>query len=303
MAILNPSAPSRPKSSKSVVCGLARCTPKDVERAGEGDQACGQGGASTSSAPRQQNPSRAQAEERARRRSSASASNRSSRPGNTRTTSSSPRRTPAGPSWIFWKRSPRPRSKPARRRSTCPTPSATPRPKATAKSSAHLIEEAADHPTSAASSSRPIVTTTWAWPSPIHWRPLKTAPGRSNARSTASASAPATRRWKKSSWRCKTRHDFYKVEHAHRRHQDLPRQPDGQHADRADRAAQQGDRRRERVRPRSRHPPGRHPEIPRNLRDHGPGRRRASPKTALVLGKHSRPARVQGSRDATGLYA
>ena len=42
---------------------------------------------------------------------------------------------PAGPSWNFWRRSPTPPSKRARPRSTCPTPSATPHPKPTAKSS------------------------------------------------------------------------------------------------------------------------------------------------------------------------
>ena len=46
------------------------------------------------------------------------------------------------------------------------------------------------------------------------------------------------------------------------------------HRDR--RAAQQGDRRRQRVRPRVRHPPGRHAQAPGDLRDHAArGRRRA----------------------------
>ncbi len=40
-------------------------------------------------------------------------------------------------------------------------------------------------------------TTTSAWPSPTRWPPSQTARARSSARSTASASAPATRRWKR----------------------------------------------------------------------------------------------------------
>ncbi len=60
--------------------------------------------------------------------------------------------------------------------------------------------EAADSASRRTSFSRAIATTIWGWPSPIRWRRSKTAPGRSNARSTASASARATPRWKKSSW-------------------------------------------------------------------------------------------------------
>ena len=66
---------------------------------------------------------------------------------------------------------------------------------------AYLIEQAADHRRARASSSPRTATTTWAWPSPTRWRPSRTAPARSNARSTASANAPATPRWKRSSWR------------------------------------------------------------------------------------------------------
>jgi 2-isopropylmalate synthase len=41
-----------------------------------------------------------------------------------------------------------------------------------------------------------------ALPWPIRWPPCWPAPGRWNAPSMASASGPATRRWKRSSWRC-----------------------------------------------------------------------------------------------------
>ena len=54
---------------------------------------------------------------------------------------------------------------------------------------AHLLRKLPILQADAASSSPPIATTTWAWPSPTRWRPSRTAPGRSNARSTASASA------------------------------------------------------------------------------------------------------------------
>ena len=49
-----------------------------------------------------------------------------------------------------------------------------------------------------ASSSARIATTTSGWRSPTAWRPSKAASGRSSARSTASASAPATPRSKRS---------------------------------------------------------------------------------------------------------
>ena len=51
-------------------------------------------------------------------------------------------------------------------------------------------------------------------------------------------------------------------------------------------AAEQGDRRRQRLRARGRHPPGRHAEESADLRDHAAGVGRAPP-TRLVLGQHS----------------
>lgn len=55
-------------------------------------------------------------------------------------------------------------------------------------------------PTATASSSVRTATTTWAWPWPTRWPPSKAARGRWSAPSTASASAPATARWKRSPW-------------------------------------------------------------------------------------------------------
>ncbi len=51
--------------------------------------------------------------------------------------------------------------------------------------------------------------------------------------------------------------------------------------------AQQGDRRRQRLRPRVRHPPGRRAEGAHHLRDHGPRPSRPGDSNSLVLGKHS----------------
>ena len=55
------------------------------------------------------------------------------------------------------------------------------------------------------------------------------------------------------------------VEHA----RDRPHQPPGLPPDRLPGAAEQGDRRPQRVRPRGRHPPGRRAEGAHHLRDHG----------------------------------
>jgi 2-isopropylmalate synthase len=66
---------------------------------------------------------------------------------------------------------------------------------------AELIEHLLGHvPTSAGPSSASTATTTWAWPWPTAWPPSRPAPGRWNAPSTASASAPATPPWRRSSW-------------------------------------------------------------------------------------------------------
>ena len=61
--------------------------------------------------------------------------------------------------------------------------------------SEHSTAGARDRETSP---SRRTATTIWDWRWPIRWRPSPPAPGRWNARSTASASGRATLRWKKS---------------------------------------------------------------------------------------------------------
>ena len=92
----------------------------------------------------------------------------------------------------------------------------------------------------------------------------------------------------------RTRSDYYKIGTRIDASEDLSGQPDGQHADRSGRAAQQGDRRRERLRPRVRHSSGRHAEISRDVRDHGPGVRRHS---QIVAG--ARQTFAAGMRSAT----
>ena len=87
------------------------------------------------------------------------------------------------------------RSTPAPPPSTCPTPSATPCPK-TSASSSRIFASASPTPTRP--SSARTATTTSGWPSPTAWRPFRAACARSSARSTASASAPATPRSKRS---------------------------------------------------------------------------------------------------------
>jgi hypothetical protein len=60
------------------------------------------------------------------------------------------------------------------------------------------------------------------------------------------------------------------VHHRHRHHEDHAYLPPGRHGLGLRRAAQQGHRRQERLCPRKRHPPGRHAEKRRYLRDHAP---------------------------------
>ena len=72
----------------------------------------------------------------------------------------------------------------------------------------------------------------------------------------------------------------------HRDDRDRPYEPAGLPIDRLSGAAEQGDRRAQRVRARGRHPPGRRAEGAYDLRDHGRHHRRAA-SNSLVLGKHS----------------
>ena len=88
------------------------------------------------------------------------------------------------------------------------------------------------------------------------WR----ARARSSAPSTASASAPATPRSRRSSWRCSTRADFFNLETRIDTPQIVPTARLVVDHHRLRGAAQQGGGRRERLRARVRHPPGRRAE-------------------------------------------
>ena len=96
----------------------------------------------------------------------------------------------------------------------------------------------------------------------------------------------------------RTRQDFFGCTRGINTKQLCPHQPPGLARHRPARAAQQGHRRPERLRPRSRHPPGRHAEGPQDLRDHEPGRRRLSPTRAGAR-QAQRPARAARNACAT----
>ena len=95
-----------------------------------------------------------------------------------------------------------------------------------------------------------------------------------------------------------------RAEHGRRHARDRAHEPPGQPPHRLPGAAQQGDRRAQRLRPRVGHPPGRHPQGALDLRDHGrhhgrPGRQPARARQALrppraALG--ARGARLPGRR-------
>jgi hypothetical protein len=93
------------------------------------------------------------------------------------------------------------------------------------------------------------------------------ARARSSAPSTASASAPATHRSKRSSWRCAPA-PTSSGRDRHRDHADRAGLEAGVANHRLSGAAQQGHRRRQCLRPRVGHPPGRRAQAPRDLRDH-----------------------------------
>ena len=78
--------------------------------------------------------------------------------------------------------------------------------------------------------------------------------------------------------------------------------PPGQLPDRLRGPAQQGDRRRQRVRPRVRHPPGRRHQEPADLRDHDPAVRRADRQPADDR-QAVRPARAPGQAQGARLRA
>ena len=179
------------------VCGLTRARPKDIDVAWDALKGAKRPrihtglGVSESHLQHKLKISRDQALD--------VASPPSSTPGRSAApTSSTSPRTAGGPTRSICTASSRPSSKPARPSSMSPTPRATPPRRNTARCSR------ASWNTSPARRSRcrPTVTMTWAWRRPTRSPPPAPGRGRSNAPSTASGSARATRRWKRSSWRC-----------------------------------------------------------------------------------------------------
>ena len=107
-------------------------------------------------------------------------------------------------------------------------------------------------PTSTRPSSASTATTTWAWPSPTPWPASRPAPARSNAPSTASANGPATPPSKRSSWPSRSATTIFGVDTGINTERLYPTSRLVCHHHRHRRAAQQGHRRRQRLRPRSR---------------------------------------------------
>ena len=112
----------------------------------------------------------------------------------TATTWSSRPKTPRAATSTSCARSPRPRSTPAPRPSTCPTPSATRCPP-TSSGCSRAVARARRR---RAPCCRRTATTTSGWRWPTRSPPCRPARARWSAPSTASASAPATRRSKRS---------------------------------------------------------------------------------------------------------
>ncbi len=100
----------------------------------------------------------------------------------------------------------------------------------------------------------------------------------------------------------RTRQRLLPLRHAHQHAAARAHQPAGLEHHRHAGAAQQGDRRPQRVRPRGRHPPGRHAQgAHARTRSCGP-RTSASRKTDLVLGKHSGRAALADRAKALGYH-
>ncbi len=100
----------------------------------------------------------------------------------------------------------------------------------------------------------------------------------------------------------RTRHDYYHCRHAHQHAAARAHQPAGVQHHRHAGAAEQGDRRPQRLRPRGGHPPGRHAQGARApTRSCGP-RTSAFTQTDLVLGKHSGRAALADRAKALGYH-
>ena len=129
----------------------------------------------------------------------------------------------------------------------------------------------------------------------LAWRRSRTARGRSNARSTASASAAGNAALEEIVMALRTRGDFYKIG---TRIDTTKIYPASRMVSTLTGLAVQRNKAivgAERLRPRVRHPPGRHAEVPRDLRDHGPGHRR-HPQELAGAGQALRPPRVPRPR-------
>ena len=129
----------------------------------------------------------------------------------------------------------------------------------------------------------------------------RAARGRSSARSTASASAPATPRSRRSSWRCASGAIACRYDTAIEPQALYRDEPAADRAHRRGGAGEQGDRRPQRVRARGRHPPGRRAEGSAAPTRSCGRRTSGSRARTLVLGKHSGRHAVQRRCEALGL--
>ena len=151
------------------------------------------------------------------------------------------------------------------------------------------------------SSSARIATMISALPSRIPLPRSLRAHARWNARSTASASARATRRLKKSPSRCKCAARRSDVRNEYQPERNLRDQPPAFGNYRRLRSAEQGRRRRQRVRPRSGYPSGRHPEKSADLRNYFAASGRCS-RPASGPRKTFRPQRSACASSRVGLH-
>ena len=152
-------------------------------------------------------------------------------------------------------------------------------------------------------SSRPTATTTSAWPSPTRWRRwaagarqiectingIGERAGNAALEEIVMAMQDAPRR--------------AALRHGHRFNDAVARLAPRLGGDQLPGAVQQGHRRPERLRARERHPPGRHPQVPADLRDHDAGigrRRQVLAGHGQALGPQRLPLQAEGARLRAG---
>ncbi len=181
----------------AVICGLARCNARGHRACRAGAAAMRRAIACTCSSPPARSIGSTSSTWRRMRSCGAPLRRCASRATCARTWSSRPRMLRA-PSLNFSPRSSRPSSMPAPPPSTYPTPSAIPCRMSLPSSSAICARTCA---ASSALRSPCTAMTIWAWRLPTASRRWSPARARSSARSTASASAPATVHSRRSSWR------------------------------------------------------------------------------------------------------